>query len=59
MRIAHGQIRWISFEPENELRIGKMPNSGKPQDFADAGLKGWSRCDWVRVFGDLPAGKSR
>lgn len=35
-----------------EVRVGKMPNSLKPQDYGDAGLMGWSRCDWLRVLGD-------
>ena len=32
------------------VRIGKMPNSGAAQDFGEAGLMGWSRADWLRVY---------
>ena len=35
-----------------ELRLGKMPNSLQPADHSDPGLNGWSRVDWVRVFGE-------
>ena len=34
------------------LRLGKVPNSGKPQDHSEAGQMGWSRFDWVRVYGE-------
>ena len=32
------------------LRVGKIPNSGNPDDHGDAGEMGWSRADWVRVY---------
>jgi hypothetical protein len=34
------------------LRLGKIPNNGKPEDHAEAGQMGWSRVDWVRVYGE-------
>ena len=30
-------------------RLGKIPNSGKPEDHAEAGQMGWSRFNWVPV----------
>ncbi len=32
------------------LRVGKIPNSGNPDDHSDPGQMGWSRADWVRVY---------
>ena len=32
------------------LRLGKIPNNGKPEDHGEAGQMGWSRFDWVRVY---------
>ena len=32
------------------VRLGKIPNNGKPEDHAEAGQMGWSRFDWVRVY---------
>jgi hypothetical protein len=40
------------FGDPTEVRIGKMPNSLKPADHGDPGALGWSRCDWLRVFGE-------
>lgn len=34
------------------LRLGKVPDNGKSEDAKEAGLIGWSRCDWVRVYGE-------
>ncbi|MEK0449141.1 MAG: hypothetical protein RL088_1409 [Verrucomicrobiota bacterium] len=34
------------------IRLGKIPNNGKPEDHAEAGQMGWSRVDWVRVYGE-------
>jgi hypothetical protein len=48
--LARVPIKDLTGKPV-ELRIGKMPNSLKPADNGDIGLKGWSRCDWVRVLG--------
>ena len=36
--------------PPAAVRVGKMPNSGAPQDNADPGLMGWSRADWLRIY---------
>jgi hypothetical protein len=35
-----------------ELRIGKMPNSLKSADHSTPGEVGWSRVDWVRIWGE-------
>jgi len=32
------------------VRVGKMSNSGKAEDFSTPGEMGWSRCDWLRVY---------
>ncbi|MEA3211622.1 MAG: hypothetical protein QOE70_4679 [Chthoniobacter sp.] len=32
------------------MRVGKMSNTGQPQDHLQRGETGWSRCDWVRVY---------
>ena len=32
------------------VRLGKIPNNGKPEDHGEAGQMGWSRVDWVRVY---------
>ena len=34
------------------IRLGKIPNNGKPEDHAEAGQMGWSRVDWVRIYRD-------
>jgi hypothetical protein len=34
------------------LRLGKIPNNGKPEDHSEAGQMGWSRVDWVRIYRD-------
>ncbi len=36
----------------NRLRLGKMPNSGEAKDNASVGQAGWSRADWIRIYGD-------
>jgi hypothetical protein len=32
------------------LRLGKIPNNGKPTDQKQLGLMGWNRVDWVKVY---------
>jgi hypothetical protein len=36
----------------SEIRVGKMPNTLKPEDHAEAGAPGVSRCQSVRVLGE-------
>ena len=35
-----------------ELRIGKMANSLEPVDHDTPGEMGWSRVDWVKIYGE-------